>query len=89
MEKENQISEDIYDQEEKCQKAIRTVGKAILMRLVVAVLMIWVVIRNPEQVWAWGMMAFVMLINGLGAVPLVQEWLKQKKRLAELIDMEE
>ena len=71
------------------QKAIRTVRKAILMRLVITVLMIWIVISNPAEVWAWGLSAFVLLINLTGCIPLVQEHRKQKKQLQALIDMEE
>lgn len=90
MENENQVlEEDLYEQEEKCQKAIRTVSKAMFMRLVVAALMIFIVITNPAQVWSWGLSAFVLLVNTLGTVPLWQEYRKQKKYLKDLIAQEE
>ena len=82
-------AEDIYAREEQCQKAIRTVRKAILMRFVVAVLMVWVVCSNPSQIWAWGIMAFVLLTDVIGAIPLVNELKRQKRLLAELIAQEE
>jgi hypothetical protein len=89
MDQEFQVPEDLYEREERCQKAIRTVRKALLMRLVVDGLMIWLVIRNPDQVWSWGLSAFVLLINTLGAVPLWQELQKQKMHLRSLIEQEE
>ena len=90
MEEEKKLTQDeLFEQEEKCQKAIRTLRKAILMRLVIAALMIWIVVSNPAQVWAWGLSAFVLLINLAGCIPLVQEYRKQKKQLQALIDMEE
>lgn len=90
MENEEIIPEmDIYDREERCQKTIRTVRKAIFMRLVVAVLMLWIVFTNPAQIWAWGLSAFVLLIDLSGAIPLWMELKKQKKLLHELIAMED
>lgn len=81
--------EDLFEREEKCQKAIRTVTKALIMRLVVVGLMVWVVITNPRDGWAWGLMAFVALITVVGAVPLWQERTRQKKLLRNLIEQEE
>jgi Flp pilus assembly protein TadB len=90
MENENQnLQEDLYEQEEKCQKAIRTVSKAMFMRLVVTLLMIFIVVSNPTQMWSWGLSAFVLLINTLGTVPLWQEYRKQKKYMKNLIAQEE
>ena len=37
---------DIYDREDQCRKAIRTVGKAVFMRLLVTALLIFVLIGN-------------------------------------------
>lgn len=86
---DNFAQEDIYEQEEKCQKAMKTVAKAIFMRLVITILMIWIVISNPEQIWSWGLAAFVLLINTIGSIPLVQEYRKQRQRLNDLIAQEE
>ena len=89
MEEKNLSQDEVFEQEEKCQKAIRTVIKAIFMRLVVSVLMVWIVICNPSQIWAWGVSALVLLINLVGCMPLVQEYRKQKQLLRMLIEMEE
>jgi len=90
MDQEKTISQDeIFEQEEKCQKAIRTVRKAILMRLFVTVLMVWIVVRNPAQLLAWGLTAFVLLINVTGTIPLWQEYRRQKHQLQDLIAQEE
>ena len=90
MENEKNLSQDeLFEQEENCQKAIRTVAKAMFMRLVVTVLMIVVVSGNPEQVWAWGLAAFVLLINTMGTLPLWKEYSRQKQKLKQLIELEE
>ena len=81
--------DDLFEREEQCQKAIRTVAKAIFMRFVILLLMAWVVISNPTQIWAWGVAVLVLLINLMGCFPLIQEYRKQKSKLRELIDMEE
>lgn len=80
--------QDLFEREEQCQKAIRTVRKAILMRAVVAVLMVWGVYSNPGHAWAWGIAAFVMLTDLLGAYPLVKELKRQKQLLKDLIAQE-
>ena len=88
MENENHVP-DLYEREEQCIKAIKTVRKAVVMRLVVAVLMLWAVVQVPNQPAVWGLMAFVLVIDILGAWPLLREWRAQKKKLAELIAQEE
>ena len=89
MENEKHFSPDeLYEQEEACQKAIRTVRKAMFMRLVVTGLMIWVVATNPVQKWSWGLAAFVLLINTLGTLPLWQEYRRQKQKWKLLIQQE-
>lgn len=80
---------DLYEREEQCLKAIKTVRKAILMRILVAALMVWAVAIQPGQPIVWGLMAFVLLIDVLGAWPLVQEWKRQKKLFEELVSQEE
>ena len=85
---ENQ-TQDLYEREEQALKAIKTVRKAIVMRIVVAALMVWAVVMQPNQPIVWGLMAFVLLIDVLGAVPLVQEWKRQKKLFEDLVSQEE
>ena len=85
---ENQTP-DLYEREEQCIKAIKTVRRAVFMRIVVAALMVWAVVSAPEQPVVWGLMAFVLVIDLLGALPLITEWKKQKRLLEELIAQEE
>ena len=82
-------SDDLYDREEKCIKAIRVVRKALLMRLVMALLMVWMVMTQPASAMVWGIALFVMFIIATGSWPLVLEWKKQKNLLRELIAQEE
>ena len=89
-EKEVQKQEsDAYDREEQCRKAIRTVGRAVFMRLVVTALLIFVLVGTGMEVWVIGLMAFVMIINLAGMLPLVQELKKQRKVLKEILAEEE
>lgn len=81
--------EELFLEEERCQKTIKTVGRALFMRLVVAVLMVWVAMGNRTQVWAWGLAAFVLLVDLTGGAVLWKEYRKQRKRLKDLIAQEE
>jgi len=94
MENEHQNPEslpepDLFQREEKCVNAIRVVRKALFMRLLMAVLMVWVAaIQSPEPI-VWSVAAFVLLVIGLGALPLIAEWKKQRAILKDLIAQEE
>ena len=88
MEQENQLP-DLYEREEQCMKAIKTVRRAIFMRLVVAGLMVLAVVLTPTQPTVWALMIFVLAMDVLGAVPLVQEWRRQRTLLKVLIASEE
>jgi len=81
--------EELFEREEKCLKAIRTVRKAVFMRLFVTALLLWTAVSSCVQLWAVGLLLLVMVLNLAGALPLITEWKKQKKLLNELIDMEE
>lgn len=80
---------DIYEQEELCQKSIKAVTRALVMRVLVAVVLVASVAAFPMELWVWGLLLFVVLIDLLGAAPLVMELRKQRKRLKALIEMEE
>ena len=80
---------DIYDREDQCSKAIRTVEKAVFMRLLVTALLVFVLIGNGMQGWVIGLIVFVLIINLTGMLPLVQELRKQRKLLKEILDQEE
>ena len=79
---------DLYEREEQCINAIRTVRRAVFMRLLVLVLMIFAVAKNPREAMVWGLMLFVLIVDVLGALPLIAEWKKQKQQLDDLIAQE-
>ena len=81
--------EELFDREEKCQKAIRTVRKAVFMRLLVTALLLWIAFGSHMDLWAVGLIVLVLLINLTGMLPLIAEWKKQRRILNELIEMEE
>ncbi len=80
---------DVYDREEQCRKAIRTVGKAIFMRLAVTALLIFILVGTGMEAWVIGMMVFVMIINLASLLPLLRELKKQRKALKEILTEEE
>ena len=80
---------DIYDREDKCRKAIRTVGKAVFMRLVVAALLIFILAGTGMEGWVIGLMVFVMVINLAGMLTLLQELKKQRQTLKDILAEEE
>ena len=81
--------EELFEREEKCLKAIRTVRKAVFMRLFVTVLLLWAAFGQHMELWATGLLLAVTVMNIFGTLPLAQEWKKQKKLMASLIAMEE
>lgn len=90
MEQKNQGPEmDAYDREEQCRKAIRTVGRAVFMRLLVTALLLFVLVGTGLQGWVIGLMVFVLIINLAGMLPLVQELKKQRSLLKEILAEEE
>lgn len=90
MEQKNQEPEmDAYDREEQCRKAIRTVGRAVFMRLLVTALLLFVLVGTGLQGWVIGLMVFVLIINLAGMLPLVQELKKQRSLLKEILAEEE
>lgn len=78
---------DLEERQERCQKAIKVVVKAIAMRLFVFAILILAVIRSGMPLWAAGLMALVMVINLTGTLPLVSEL--KKRRLEWKILLEE
>ena len=77
--------EELFLREENCRKALKTVMKAMFMRLFVAAVLIWSVIRSGMPKWAVGMMTVVLLMNLMTLLPLWQEWRKQRKQLKEIL----
>ena len=80
---------DLLEREERCRKAMKAVTKAIVMRLVICALLIWVVIRTELALWTVGLMLLVMLINVTGMLPLVAELKKRRLEWKELLEEEE
>ena len=76
---------DSWQREERCRKTIKTVSKAIFMRLFVTALLIWAVFQTSRELWIVGLMAFVLIINLTGILPLAAEWKKQRKILKDII----
>ena len=79
----------LLEREERCRKAMKAVGKAIFMRLVVSAILIWAVMRAPMDVWVVGLMLLVLLINLTGILPLAAELKKRRAEWKQLLDEEE
>ena len=80
---------NLAEREERCQKAMKVVTKAIIMRLVICFLLLWVVLRTGLALWAVGLMILVMLINFTGILPLAAELKKRRQEWKELLEEEE
>ena len=90
MENENVTpEEDSFEREEKCRKALKTVGKSIVMRIFVTALLIWALVQSSMEMWVLGLMVFVMVINLSGLLPLVAELKKRRQELKEILAEEE
>ena len=86
MENEDLTPEmDSFEREERCRKAIRTVAKAIFMRVFVTVILAWALLQTSLELWVIGLMAFVLIINLSGLLPLVAELKKRRKELKEIL----
>ena len=79
---------DLEERQERCQKAIKVVVKAIAMRLFVFLILILAVIRSGMPLWAAGLMALVMVINLTGTLPLVSELKKRRLEWKQLLEEE-
>ena len=79
----------LLERQERCQKAMKVVLKAIAMRLLICGILIWVVLRSGLALWAVGLMLLVMLINFTGILPLYAEWKKRRAEWKQLLAEEE
>ena len=83
-------NEDILmEQEENCRKGLKTLRTALLMRVFVLGLLLYILLRGDMQLWILGLMLFVTIITVAGALPLVTEWKKQRKKLKDILDQYE
>lgn len=74
---------DPYDREERCRKNIRTLVKAILMRIAAGVLLAVAVVRANAAPVALGLTAFALLLILSGLLPIARELKKQRMILTE------
>lgn len=89
MDQEKFSEEELMDREERCKKALKTVGKAIFMRLFVTAVLIWVVFQTNMEVWVVGLIVLVMIINLGGLLPLSLEMKKEYGELKQILDLYE
>lgn len=94
MENENLTPEtasepDSFEREERCCKAIKNVGKAILMRLAVVVLILWAFTRAELSAPLIGLMIFVILMDLSALPPLVKEWKARQAERKAILESEE
>ena len=83
-------NEDILmEQEENCRKGLKTLRTALLMRVFVLGLLVYILFRGDMHLWILGLMLFVTIITVAGALPLVTEWKKQRKKLKDILDQYE
>ncbi|MDO5546788.1 MAG: hypothetical protein Q4F81_13400 [Eubacteriales bacterium] len=80
---------DPYDREERCRKTIRTLLKAIIMRIAAGVLLAVAVIRANAAPIALALTGFALLLILSGLLPLVRELKKQRGILKECLSQQE
>lgn len=79
---------DPYDREERCRKTIRTLVRAILVRVAAGVLLAVAVVRAGASSLALGLTGFALLLILSGLFPLTMELKKQKRILKECLDQQ-
>ena len=79
---------DPYDREERCRKTIRTLLKAIVMRIAAGVLLAVAMIRANAAPVALGLTGFAMLLILSGLLPLTGELKKQRVILTGCLEQQ-
>ena len=79
---------DPYDREERCRKTIRTLLRAIIVRIAAGVLLAVAVIRAGASSVALGLTGFALVLILSGLFPLMVEMKKQKGILKECLDQQ-
>ena len=83
-------SEDVLmEQEENCRKGLKTLAKALVMRIFVLALLVFILLQRNMELWVMGLMIFVLIITLAGALPLITEWKKQRKKLKSILEQYE
>lgn len=77
---------DPYDREERCRKTMRTLLRAIIVRIAAGVLLAVAVVRVGASSVALGLTGFALLLILSGLFPLMMELKKQKEILKECLD---
>ena len=86
---ESQQNLDPYDREERCRKALRTIRKAVFMRILAGALLLYGVIRAGANPVALGLTAFALVMILAGVFPLAGELRKQKGILKDCLEEQE
>lgn len=87
---QDRISEDeLMSREEDCRKDMKTVAKAIFMRIFVLVLLLWIFTKTAMELWVMGMIAFVLLMTAGGMLPLLAEFKKRRAELKSILEQYE
>ena len=79
---------DPYDREERCRKTMRTLLRAIVIRVAAGVLLAVAVVRASVSLMALGLTGFALLLILTGLFPLTMELKKQKRILKECLDQQ-
>ena len=79
---------DPYDREERCRKTIRTLLKAIVMRIAAGVLLAVAMIRANAAPVALSLTGFAMLLILSGLLPLTGELKKQRVILKDCLEQQ-
>ena len=79
---------DPYDREERCRKTIRTLLKAIIMRIAAGVLLGVAVIRANAAPIALGLTGFALVLILSGLLPLARETKKQRGILKDCLEQQ-
>ena len=79
---------DPYDREERCRKTIRTLLRAIIIRVAAGVLLAVAVVRAGVSSLSLGLTGFALLLILSGLFPLMMELKKQKDILKECHDQQ-
>ena len=80
---------DLSEREERCQKAIKAVTKAIAMRILICGLLLWIVLQSGVDFWVLAMLLLVMVMNLAGILPLASELKKRRLEWKALLKEEE
>lgn len=79
---------DVYQRIEHCEKNLKTIRRAVLMRIFLTALLVYIPFAAKLQGGVVALMIFVVLINVSGLIPLVQQWKLKKEELDKLLDEE-